>query len=407
LSFADTSSVLDLNADGNAAKTVTVDPADINFVATVTGETTANIVTTLRVNTTDDFTAFTPTDVDTVVMVGTAADQNLILDGADFGANQYTTVTGSGDDNLTLGTGVDSDLSNATISGFDTIDASAVAGNNLTIGANISGTVTVIGAAATDLTIAETGDYTNLSITAGDFDNLTLTGGITATVDEATLAGAFTSIDSDNATDANLTINMVGTTFSLAGIGIGQTFDVDTTITGTAGNDIITAADNKSAGSAMTIDSGTGTDQVRLDNESGNAGDLMVLADAVSISNHDASNDQVAIEGGSVTFNSVATKTTGAVNQTTDGFVFISNGTVNDFTNITQVGAAIGTLAGMAAGEEMVYAIPNNTGTQVGIYYVMEDGTAVLTVDAADTVTLVAVVTVTNGTFDVSDIAIY
>jgi len=339
-------------------------------------------------------------------MVGTAADQNLTLDGADFSATQYTTVTGSGDDNLTLGTGVDSDLSNATISGFDTIDASLVAGNNLTIGANISGTVTVIGDATTDLTIAETGDYTNLSITAGDFDNLTLTGGITATVDEATLAGAFTSIDSDNATDANLTINMVGTTLSLAGIGIGQTFDVDTTITGTAGNDIITAADNKSAGSAMTIDSGAGIDQVRLDNESGNGTGGLVIADAVSIS-HDANNDQVAIPATFLTNDVVNNLASGTVTAASHGFVFINDATVNDFSNLAQFAAAVGTLTANAANQQLAFAIPNNTGSQVGIYVFVDSDNDANVGNVANDVRLVAVLDISAGTFNFSDIAVY
>ena len=57
--FATAASVLDLDTVDNLAKTVTIDAADVTNAATITGEATASIVTTVNVNDTLDIKAYT------------------------------------------------------------------------------------------------------------------------------------------------------------------------------------------------------------------------------------------------------------------------------------------------------------------------------------------------------------
>jgi len=304
-------------------------------------------------------------------------------------------------------------FTNTTISGFTTLDVTSAGANDITLdAASVSGTTTIVANAGANLLITETGNYTNLTTTSGDFDNLTLTDGITATVDEATLdadgtISSMTAINSSGAvSDANLVINMVGTTLSLGAVAIGAVQDVDTTITGTTGDDIIVTALSKAAGSAMTIDSGTGNDQVRLLATSGNGNGGMVIADAVSIS-HDANSDQVAMPAAFLTNDVVNSRASGAVTAGSDGFVFINDATVNDFSVLAQFAAAVGALTDNASSRSLAFAIPNNTGSQVGIYVFTDSDNDANVGDVAADVELVAVLDISAGTFNFSDIAVY
>jgi hypothetical protein len=414
LTFGTAASVLDLGTDGNAAKTVRADAADLNNVGTITGEATAGITTTLAVNDTDDLSGVTVTDVDTIT-IGTASntDQTLTVSGADFVAGNFTTVAGSGDDNLAIGDAGAVDFTNTTISGIDALALGTAGANDITLdAASISGTVAVTADAGADLLITETGTYSNLTIESGDFDSLVITDGVTATVGNTTLDddGTFTSlvaIDSSGAgADGNLVINMTTTTLDLSGVGIGATQDVDTSITGTTGNDTITFADAKAAGSAMTVSGNGGNDQFRLEDASGNV-DALVVADAVRITDFGAAGDSVGFAAADLTLAGVQSKASGAVTAATDGFVFINNATVNDFTSLAQFGAAVGALTANAAGQSLAFAIANTAGSQVGIYHFTDSDADTNVGDVAGDVNLVGVIDVTSGSFGIGNINVF
>ncbi|MDA8672766.1 hypothetical protein N9M46_06940, partial [Gammaproteobacteria bacterium] len=401
---------LDLAAQGSLAKTVTMDAADLANFATITGETTASIVTTLNVNDTDDLSAATITDVD-VITIGTSAntDQTLTLAAADFVAGNFTTVTGSGDDNLTVANTVD--FTNTTISGIDVLTAGSVGDNDVSLdAASISGDVTLIAHATANLKITETGDYTNLTVTDNDFDSMIITDAQTVTITEKGLTNAadgsiesLIAINSTGATDANLLINMSGTVLDLATVTVGASNDVDTTITGTTGADIITLWDASTAGSATVVTGNGGGDIFRMENASGNAvvadGFTAVLADAISITDFDANNDTLEFDISDVTNAGVGSAASGAWDPGSYGLTLITGASLNDFTNETGFYAAVGN-ATASDGELGVIAIANTAGTQVGIYHVVvedaETGAGLL--DTNEEISLIAVIDITAGT---------
>ncbi len=415
MTFGAAASVLDLNTKDNLAKTVTVDAADIANVATITGEATAAIDTTINLTGTDNLGAATITNLDLLTIAGTS--QTLTIDDRDItAATNIVDVTSTGTTNALVvsdvaGADNATDLRGSTLTDFATITTDHGA-TNLTIdSASIAGQTQLNGDANSILAITETGDYTNISVDSGEYAALVLTDGITATIDDSTLDddGTVTSmiaIDSTGAVDANLAINMAGTTLSLAAVAIGATQDVDTVITGTSGADVITAADSTAAGSAMTITGNGGSDQFRLEDGSGNV-NALVVADAVSITDFDAANDSVQFDNATLTLNNLKSLASGAVTAATDGFVFINNASVNDFTSLVQFGAAVGTLTANAAGQNMAFAIPNTAGNKVGIYaYTDSDNDANMD-DVAGDVNLVAVIDVTSGTFGLGNMGVF
>jgi len=80
MTFATAGSTLDLNTDGDTAKTITVDAADIANIGTITGESTASIVTTINLNDTDDLRATTTTAVDVLTIGGTSQTLTVSVD---------------------------------------------------------------------------------------------------------------------------------------------------------------------------------------------------------------------------------------------------------------------------------------------------------------------------------------
>jgi hypothetical protein len=403
-----------------------MDAADINNITTITGETTASIVTTLNVNDTDDIgTGATVTNID-VVTIGTAANTNQTLSvaSADLTATNFTTITGSGDDNLTSVIAGAITLVNTTVSGIDVIDITASGANDLTLdAASISGSVTLTANAGADLLITEGGTYTNLTTTAADFDSMVLSGAATVqtyNVSESIFDGSGTTsivaIDGTGAaTDPALAIGMVGTSFDLTGVTTGAIQDVDITITGTSGSDTITVADASTAGSAMNVVTGTGSDTVQVRGASGNAvvGDTqktLVIADAVRITDFDAGNDifSLDISDGNGINNTVGTSAGGAAAFTTGaGFQLISGAAVNDFSSSTAVISALGN---HTTGDDDIFffALQNVSGSQVGVYAAQSKGAAIAAVlDANDGITLVSVIDVTAGTFSTANMLVY
>jgi Ca2+-binding RTX toxin-like protein len=433
LTFATAASVLDLNTQGNTAKTITVDAADIANVATITGESTASIVTTINLNGTDDLRAATITNVDVLTLGGTTT--SLTLSGNDFTSSNFTTVTGTGTTNtLVIGVGDNDDgavgdgddlvgnvdLTNTTISGMTSIDVTLGATTNDLIldAASISGNVTLIGAAGTDLQLAENGDYTNLTLTAEDFDSLAIASAVTAvTVSENLFDGAIVAIDDAGATaDPTVTIVLSGAaTLDLSAVAVGGTNGADIVVTGSSGNDIIYAAETTASGSSFTITTGAGTDVVRLEEASGNtavadAGATVTIADSIRVTDFDATKDQVQYDisdtdGASLT---VGTAATGSLNiDTGAGFTLITGAAVNDFSSAAAVAGAIGNMTG-TDNDEFVVAIQNASGTQVGIYNILLAGanTAAPILVGTDGITLIAVLDVT-GTFGLTNMGVY
>jgi hypothetical protein len=419
-------STLDLNTDGNGAKTVTADAADLNNITTITGETTA-VVTTLNVNDTDDIgTSHTVTNID-VVTIGTSANTNQTLSVAanDITATQFTTITGSGDDNLTTIGANNADLTNTTVSGIDVINVANTATGDLILdNASISGAVTLTAAATTDLLLTVAGDYTNLTSTEDDFDTMVLTGGATVQTYTATEALFGDNVSASSiiavngsgaATDPALLINMVGTAFVGTAIVTGAIADVDITVTGTSGNDTITAPDTTTSGSAFNIATGTGSDTVQVRKAAGNAAPAdstttVVIADAIRITDFDAGNDVFAIDiSDGVGINaSVGSAASGAANFITGaGFQLITGTALNDFSSGAGVISAVGNYTA-ANNDQIFFAVQNVSGSQVGVYSALNNiATAGAVLDADDGITLVAVIDVTSGTFGTANMGVF
>ena len=431
ITFATAASVLDLNTTGNTAKTLTVDAADIANVATITGESTASIVTTLNLNGTDDLRAVTITDLDVITIAG--ASTGLTISGDDFSATQFTTVTGTGTGTQTLTIGVGDnddgavgdgddvvgsvDLTNTTVSGFGSIDAALAATTNDLIldASSVSGDTTLAAAAGTDLRLAENGDYTNLTLTSGDFDSIEIATAVTSvTVDEGMFVGTTVVLIDDQtaSADPTMTINMVGTTLNMGAVLVGTSNGVDISITGTSGNDTITAADATASGSAFSIATGAGADTVRVEDGSGNAlaaaTDNTTVADAVRVTDFSTS-DQIAVDS---TFSSgtstIVSKAANAVDVDAAAFVLMTS-TLNDFTSLNGITAAIGTLSNATAGDDIYVAINNAAGTQAAIYAITlaaATSGALNTVDTDDIISLVAVLDTTSA-LTTSNMAVY
>jgi len=417
---------LDLDLVGaGAGHTVTLDSDDLDHFDIIKGDATTDVTTVLKVNDSHDLSGSNDviTNIDTIMIGnGSNTDQTLTLAAADFTTSNFTAVTGSGDDNLTVGAAVD--FTNTTISGIDTVTAGSGGDEDVSIdAASLSGTVTIIAHTTANFKITETGDYTNITTTDDDFDSLILTDGITATVTEKTLDADGTlqglvAIDSSAAgSDAILKINMTGTTLNLGAVAVGVTNDVDTTITGTTGNDTITLWDDSEAGSATTVIGNGGADIFRLENGSGNNDtddndtDL-VIADAISITDFSAADDTIEIATSDMTTNSFASVAKGSLNPETTGFAFLTGTVLNDFSSAASVIAAIGNVNSSAANKTGFVAIPNTAGSKVGIYHYMvgdsQGGTAAaLATSDNDDIHLVAVVDVTAGTFGISNMGVY
>jgi len=408
-------STLDLNTADNLAKTLTVDAADFTgFIGGVIGETTTDITTSIAFNDTDDISAYTVSNVDTVTIGGT--NQTLTVDEADFTATNFTTVTGGGDSNLTIsgvgGTNNAVDLSNTTISGFDTITTNtgteAITLDAATIG---STAVTLVGDTTSDITVTEDVDLTQLTLNASDWQSVTLAAGVDLTVDNGMFAGAVDALIGN--TNGTLTFNMdAAASINLGGItGTGL---LSTSIVATTGNDTLETFATNTAGT-FTIATGTGEDIVRIGGEdAGNKHSdgaslfTAVVADAVRITDFDATKDQIAVPTGAIetTPATVGATASGAHNSATGhGFALLTGATLNDFSSDAGFYAAVGSVNGTADDASFI-AIQNAAGTQVGVYKYDCNANANAIVTTADDVTLVAVIDVT-GTFATSNMAFY
>jgi len=431
ITFATAASILDLNTDGDTAKTVTVDAADIANVATITGESTASIVTTLNLNGADDLRAVTITNLDVLTIGGSSTA--LTVSGDDFTSSNFTTVTGTGTSNtLVVGVGDNGDgavgdgddvtgsvdLTNATVSGFTSIDITLAATTNDLIldSASISGATTLIAAAGTDLRLAENGDYTNLTLTSGDFDSLEIATAVTAvTVDEGMFAGAVALID-DQAASADPTVTIAlsaAGTLNLSGVAIGTTNGADVVVTGTSGADVIYGADSKAAGSSLTITGGGGADIFRLEDASGNGytaganAQTIVVADAISITDFSGTDDVIEVDISDATTAAAGAVAKGSWNTGSLGFALITGTTLNSFDSAAGIYSAVGNVTA-SDGDVGFFAIANTAGTKVGIYVVDMDGAkAGAALDANDDISLIAVVDVTAGSFAVGNVGAY
>jgi len=415
VTFGTAASVLDLDTVDALAKTVTLDAADINNVGTITGEATAAIVTTINMNDTIDIKAVTVGDVDVITMGGTA--QTLTIDDNDMTSSNFTTVTGSGDSLFAMvDVATDDgnvDLSNTTISGFTSM-TSGTDGTLTLDSASFSGAITLVGQAATDILISEAGDYSNVTLTAAQFDNITVSSA-TATLDEGWFNGTVDLLDDSAAgTDPVVTVTMASTTLNMGAVLVGTTNGIDVNITGTTGDDIITAPDASAAGSAVTITSGTGADTIRLEDGSGNAitgaADVTVVADAISVTDFNTAADQIAVDSSFTSgVTTVASAAAGASNIDNAAFILMTS-TLNDPTSLAGITAAIGSVGGATAGDDAFYAINNSAGTKAYIYAITlaaATSGALATVDTDDNISLVAVLDLTGGALGTGDMTLF
>jgi len=412
---------LDLNTADNLAKTLTVDAADFTgFAGGVTGETTANIITTINFNDTDDISTYTTSNIDTITIGGT--NQTLTLDEDDLGtATHFSTITGSGDSNLVISdvAGTDGALTlvNTTISGFDTITTDQ--GNTaMTLDAASLGStaVTLVGDAATDITLTEDVDLSQVTLNTADFNTLTLAAGVDLTTDSSFWGSAVAAVEGTTTGTITINIDAAGATLDLGGITTGAASIVaSTSIVGTTGNDVIETYATKGANEAFTIATGTGVDTVRIGGEDSgnihtdNAGlYTATLANAVRVTDFDATSDTIAVPVGVVvnSNNAVGSVASGAHNSSTGAaFALLTGATLSDFTAENSFYGAVGAV-NATAGDAWYMAVQNTSGSQVGIFHCDSAATANAVLATDDDVTLVALLDVT-GTFSTSNMAVY
>ncbi len=405
----DTGSTLLVNSTASTID-VTVDSNDLANVTTITGESGA-ASTALHLtgaNADGDLSGMTITNIDTVTIGGTT--RTLVLDDNDLSASQYTTITGAGDSLLVFNdTGAqDIDLSNTTVSGFTSISVDVNNNNDTLIldASSLSGAVTLIGGASSNIQFTESYDASDISVTTGDFDSLLLDAGVDLIVDGDIFATTpFPSIDGNGT--ATLTVNMSSSTLDLGTYALGSSSDIKIIINDSSGNDTIRASDIKSAGSTMMINLNKGgNDVVKLEDGSGNETDAMVINDAVRITGFTPNDDQINVETALITTKSVVSKTSGNVDQNSDGIVVLTGTTMSDFSNLNALSAAVGHYSNGSVDDKMLFAISNVSGTETALYSFVEDGSSVSTVDVDDSVTLIAIVEHT-GSFDTANITVF
>ena len=415
-----------LSITGGLTSTLTVDDADLDNVGTLTGDATEGVINSLNftgVGAKGDLSGMTVTNIDTVTLSGTAStltlkDTDLLeeVSGTNNGTPfttingiQFTTITGAGDSTLIFNDtgGQAIVLTNTTISGFTDI---FVDGSNnsdaveLDAASIAAGSVTLHGGDTSKIRFTETDDVTGLVVHSGDFKGIILNAGVDIIANSGLLdMGSGTTISGAAATLSSLTINTSTASLDLASYAVN---DINIIINGMAGNDTITAADSKSAGSSMTINIANGSsDTIRLEDGSGNVSGGMVIADAVAITGFDGANDQINIETALVNGSGIASVDSNAVDA--DVAISIINNAfiISDFSSIAQLGNTVGAYANGAAGDKFIIAVSNNN-SQTAIYSITEDGMDTNHIDSADTVTLLGIVTHT-GIFDTTDINLY
>jgi hypothetical protein len=398
------------------ATTLTFDAADLNNVTNFTATTaTAQTVT---LNDSDDISGIT-----TANTIGTLTFGNFAVT---VDANNITAfptaITGSGGAATELIYSPDAalDLTNLAVTGVSIFDLGSADDKDITI--NVADWADVVttqgGSDDNNLVILDTGNLQGTTVGA-EYDMLTLSGDGTVTVDDTFMGTDLLSLNGDNAGAADtLAIIMQDQLLNLGAAAVGGTnADLNITITGTSGNDIITALDDKEAGSTFAITTGAGNDVIRLElnsgNESADAGttDIIVLADAVSITDFDAGKDQIAIAAADLVHaggTEVArAQAAGSIDANTSPVVMVTGATLNDFTSASGFLSAVGTINNLADGDTATLAISNVAGDQVGIYNLYEVDTTTGYTSTGDALALVAVVDVTSGTFSIDNLTVY
>lgn len=205
-----------------SAVTVTGTAALVDSFATIAGVGAGGTTTlTSTDNAVLNLGTGTFTLIDTLNFAGAGAN-TLTVQFDDLNATNFTTINGvvAGTSQLAVTVG-SVDLTNTTVSYFDTITFD---GANATISldaASLVGTVTLANAnfATANLALTETGNYTNVSLTASDFDSILLSDGVTATMSSNVLVAGVASILGDagvllaesaviNAATATAAVNM-------------------------------------------------------------------------------------------------------------------------------------------------------------------------------------------------------
>jgi len=364
-----------------------------------------------------------------LLTIGGTSQALILTDDHVSSAANITSVTSTGTTNTLELQDDDTDdanvdLSDGSITSFTSINFTGLADGDVILdAAAIVGTTTLIeDATDVDIQIEENGNYSNITLTAGDFDDLLIVGAsaTAVTLDQGWFGtGGTASIDLIDDSGANadpaVSIVMDGTSLDMSGVAQGTTNGVDITITGTTGNDTITLQDSKAAGSSSTVDGNGGNDAFRVSEGSGNAtptdtNQVLTIADAVTINNFDAANDQILVDISDVTGTGVnATVGTATVNTlnldtTGAGFTFFTDSAVSDFASSAAVIGAVGTITS-TDNDEFYFAVKNTSGSQVGVYSVLTNGAnAGVALAAADGISLIAVINVTAGTFAVANI---
>jgi hypothetical protein len=359
---AGVANVLTIDTVDAKGGTITLDDADVDNVGVITGEATADVITTIAATGDLDLSAMAVTEIDTFTIAG--ANKTLTIDGDDATAlaaaeaSVGVTITGSGTSNVTFAVGGGAaalSLADFTITGVDLVNvAAAAAAVDLDLDANsIAGTFTLTGSAGddTDLTFTEDADYSSMTITAGGFDEITLDEAADVTLSEKAFAGTST-IASILGTAGGVTETLT-VTMSTAGTmdmnALATITNAKLTINGTSGNDTIdlglagTATDAAMDDATVVLTTG-GADTINIDNDA-HAADATGLTVTDFTGGTGAGADKLSITNSQnslpLTFQSItAAASTIATSANAAIEITVAVGTVTDFT-ATGAGAAV------------------------------------------------------------------
>jgi Ca2+-binding RTX toxin-like protein len=216
-----------------------------------------------------DLTTGTFTLIDTLNFAGAGATDVLTVQYDDLTATNFNVINGAGTSRLVVTTGA-ANFTNAVISGFDLITTAASTGDVTLASTSIVGAYTLVGDAGSDLVLATSGSYANLTMTSADFDSIALAEGVNATLASTAIVGtSVVAITGANAgVTESVTINAAAATSAINIAHVTTVTDLASiTINDNTGANVITSSITDSVRAITTINlANGGSDQVRINN---------------------------------------------------------------------------------------------------------------------------------------------
>jgi hypothetical protein len=350
------------NADGldlglaTSAVTVTGTAALVDSFGVIAGVGAGGTTT---VTTTDDaaldLTTGTFTLIDTLNFAGAGAVNVLTVQYDYLTATNFNAINGvvAGTSRLVVTSGA-VNLTNTTVTGFNTI---TVAGANTSVSldtASVAGNVTLVsGTTDANLLLTETGNYTNVSLTASDFDSIVLSAGVTGTMSNNVLVTGLATIAGQAVTSEVAVINAATATSAIDMSGVTAVTQLESLIAndGTGANTITVSATNAVRG-ITTVNL---TNNAAIDTVAIGAGTIDSTGVLFATVTGFGSTDVLNLTGNSTAFNAEYQEFTAAgtaLTADTTGSVWNIETTVGqiiDFTDYTAVSSLIAGAVGTAA----------------------------------------------------------